>query len=105
MKRFALQLFKQSRQRRQKGSCAEDDFRKENKKTEESIAGLLGKFAKLEPIYDAIDVENKENILAIPLMRKDVSQISVDLKSLQSTVEQEHFDTSNRNRKRNRKDL
>lgn len=69
------------------GFLREDDFRKEKAGIEEALAAVSGDIEKMLPVYDAIDVKNKETVLAIPMMRLAITEVSSDLRDLRSELE------------------
>lgn len=73
------------------GFLREDDYQRGKAQLEKTLASVSGQVEKLVPVYDAIDVKDKENALAIPLIRKDITELSEDIEEVKSSTDKRLF--------------
>lgn len=65
------------------------EFKKENIALKDKLDNNTKKINELVPIYDAIDFKDKENVLAIPMIRSDIIKLSESVDELKMNVDKE----------------
>lgn len=61
------------------------------KQTDEAVGELTAIVEQFRPVYDAIDIKNRENTLAVPLIRKDIDTLQRDLAEAKRAADQDRL--------------
>ena len=72
-----------------KGFLPQGRFNEFVKQNKSALGSFEKQLMKLQPVYDAIDIESRENNLAIPLIRKDILSITDNVDQIESQIKED----------------